>query len=330
MFVRLAGRVEVNAASLNAQGTAGNLIELTKVRVLRFDGGMPRLVEVPAVTGNTIKHWHFVHFVEAYKSLGGQNLCEFCKRGIGFRSPDRNKGSEQAFVEKCAGEDVHGFLQPERQVRRESLFKVSFLLPVEGMEAGFDTVTHNRVVVSEEGTIAGEAGMMLFKRQYSSSLYGFLMSLDLEYVGRLLYSPDHQKVIDNGERVRRGKAALLALLPLLAGDVGASRARALPAWRVRELLVAWSGKPIPQLMHGCYSDYVDASLSTLNEYSNLLNIDIEVLTFGIPEEKLKKASKPGESNEQSKRGGRVTIVRKDTWQEIVSHLVRRYEELGRS
>ena len=319
MFVRLAGRVEVNAASLNAQGTAGNLIELTKIRVVRFEGGAYHLVEVPAVTGNAVKHWHFTHFVNAYTMLGGQSLCEYCKRGMGYRSPDRNKESEGEFVRDCAGEDVHGFLQPERQVRRESLFKASFILPVEDAETGFDTVTHNRIVVDEQGRIAKE-GMMIFKRQYSSSIFGFLMSLDLGYVGRLLYSEKHNPVVDNDEVLRRGKAALVALLPLLAGEIGASRARALPAWRVKELLVAWSDKPIPQLAHGSYSDYVAASLGTLAAYAKLLNAEVEVLAYGINKklEEVKEKAK-GEID-------KLRIEEKGSWQEIIEYLVGKFEE----
>jgi CRISPR-associated protein Cst2 len=313
MFVRLAGRVEVNAASLNAQGTAGNLIELTKLRIVVPENGAYRLAEVPAVTGNTVKHWHFAHFVNAYIMLGGQSLCEYCKRGIGFRSPDKSKNSEEEFVKGCAGEDVHGFLQPENQVRRESLFKASFMLPVEDAETGFDTVTHNRVVVDPTGKISRE--MMLFKRQYSSSIFGLLMSLDLSFVGKPLYSEKHDPVVNNDEVLKRGKAALVALLPLLAGEIGASRARALPAWRVKELLVAWSDKPIPQLTHGCYSDYVTASLGTLAAYSKLLDANVEVLAYGVDEKLLKG------------RTDKLSIEPpKGSWQEIIAHLVQKFEE----
>jgi len=322
MYVRIAGRVEVNAASLNAQGTSGNLIELAKLRVVVSENGTYRLLEVPTVTGNAIKHWHFAHFVNAYTVLGGQKLCEYCKRGIGYRSPEKSKANEESFVRDCAGEDVHGFLQPDNQVRRETLFKASFMLPIEEVETGFDTVTHNRVVIDTEGRVSRE-DMMIFKRQYSSSIYGFSMSLDLGFIGRLLYSRDHRKVIDDDEELKRGKAALIALLPLLAGEVGASRARALPAWRVKELLVAWSDKPIPQLTHGRYSGYVATSLEVLAEYSDLLGINVSVLAYGVDEklrdgfEKLRKRGS----------GKLVTIETEESWQSVITKLVQVYENL---
>lgn len=326
MFVRLAGRVEVNAASLNAQGTSGNLIELTKIRMVESESGVHRLVEVPAVTGNSIKHWHFVHFVTAYTELGGKQLCGYCRRGIGFRSPDtppsEEEENEEWFVNRCAGEDVHGFLQPDIQVRRESLVKASYLLPLKGMEVGFDTVTHNRVVTSEEGVIERE-GMMVIKRQYSSSIFGFCLSLDLWYVGKLLYSPEHKQVIDDEEVKRRGKAALIALLPLLAGDVGASRSRALPAWEVKELVAAWSDRPIPQLTHGCYPDYVAASLDTLKAYAELTGVNINVLTYGIG-----AVAEEETSAEKTSTGdkGKVCIKEESSWQNLIKSLVNSYEE----
>jgi len=321
MYVRIAGRVEVNAASLNAQGTSGNLIELAKLRVVVPESGTYRLFEVPTVTGNTIKHWHFVHFVNAYTMLGGQKLCDYCKRGIGYRSPE-DKANEESFVKDCAGEDVHGFLQPDNQVRRESLFKASFMLPIEEVESGFDTMTHNRVVIDTEGKVTRE-GMMIFKRQYSSSIYGFLMSLDLGYIGRLLYSQEHRQVIDGDEELKRGKAALVALLPLLAGEVGASRARALPAWRVKELLVAWSENPIPQLTHGRYSDYVATSLDVLAAHSDLLGINVNVLAYGVD----KKLTDSFEKLKESGSGKLVMIEIKDSWQSIINSLVQKYEHL---
>jgi len=334
MYVRLSGRVRVNAASLNAQGTVGNVIELARAHILLKINGNYELVEVPVVTGNSLKHWHFVHFISAYRGLGGKLLCEYCNRLIGYRSPKREGESEKYFIEKCAGDDVHGFLQPENNVRRESLVKISFLLPVEGLEARFDTVTHNRVVVSEEGRIERrERDMMLFKRQYASAIYGFSIALDLGYVGKLLYDGKHALVVDEEEAKRRGKAALLALLPLLAGEVGASRSRAQPAWRVEEVIAAWASKPLPPLVHGHYRDYVEQSVRTLVTFSKLTGTDVELVVYGVSDENLKALGAiEGEEGrkEKGESGGgeekaKVTLAKKSSWQDVIAHLVEKYE-----
>lgn len=319
MYVRLAGRVRVNTASLNAQGTVGNVIELARAHILlRTERGY-ELMEMPVVTGNSLKHWHFVHFVSMYSELGGKNLCEYCKRLMGYRSPDKQGKDEEYFVRKCAGEDIHGFLQPENNVRRESLVKMSFLLPVEDLETRFDTITHNRVVVSERGTIEeGERGMMLFKRQYASAVYGFSMVLDLEYVGRLLYDANHRAVVDDEEIKRRSKAALLALVPLLSGDMGASRSRAQPAWRVEELIAAWSQKPIPPLTHGHYKDYVEQFVRMLATYVKLSGASAQVVIYGLSEDMLSKVRK---IIDEMGAGDKLTLIEKSSWQDVILHTI---------
>jgi len=284
MYVRISGRLLVNAASLNAQGTVGNLVELTKVHVVRASSNGYELVEVPVVTGNSLKHWHFVHFIKEYKKMrdGAAKLCSDCIRGVGFRTRQNLGNDEAKYIEMCAGEDLHGFLMPEAQVRRESLVKFSFLIPVEDlMERAIDTVTHNRVVVNEEGRIEGEAAMMLFKRQYSSSMYGFSSTLDLGLVGTRLYSANKEPVIDQMERAVRAKAALMAFIPFLSGLFGANTARSLPVEKVEQLLVTSSNAPLPLLVNAAYSDYVRRSLLTLRNYCETTGTRACVHVYGI-------------------------------------------------
>ena len=332
MYVRISGRALVNVASLNAQGRVGNLMELAKSHVLcRTDEGY-RLVEVPVITGNSFKRWHFAHFIEVYKSLGGQQLCDYCERLIGFRSPDKKGSSEEYFVKKCAGEDVHGFLQPDNQVRRDSLVKASFIVPVEELEHSVDTVTHNRVVVNESGVVSRD--MMIIKRQYSSALYGFQLNMDLAYVGKLLFSGDAKDVLNKDERERRVKAALLALLPLLSGQLGASRSRAEPVWKVEELVVACSAHPLPSLTHGHYSDYFSESVKTLASFSRLFNVAVHMYAYGVSEALINelagrvrgvqaKRAGAASGSPQREKGGEAKLVIEvvDSWQEIVEKLV---------
>ncbi len=291
MFVRVSGRVQVELSSMNAQGVVGNISEIAKAHIVVRGQDGYELVEVPVVTGNSLKHWHFVHFVEEYRKLGGTSLCEFCARGVGYRTPrraPREELSEAYFVRTCAGEDVHGFLQPDDQIRRESLVRVSFLVPAEVVpESYIDTLVHNRVVVSEEGRIQGERGearaaaMMLFKRQYSSSVYGFNFVLDLGYVGRLLHDGDHKKVVDDEEIARRVRAAIAAFVPLLSGVMGAYAARAQPVVRVLELLAVASERPIPALTHGRYADYVEEGLGALAAYAKLTKVEAAIHHYGV-------------------------------------------------
>lgn len=282
-YLRVSGRVQVDVSSMNRLGTVGNIIELMKATVIEWSKGTPIMREVPVVTGNMIKHWHFIHFIDAYRSLGGTKLCNDCKRGIGFRSRIRRGNDEALWINECAADDVHGFLNPDAQVRRESLVKCSFMVPVEGVEPVIDTLIHNRVVVDEKGKIEGE-GMMPFKPQHTSTLYGFNMSLNVKYVGKRLAAPPEEEsknpaVKDASERSRRSSAAIAALIPLLSGYLGANISRSEPIWVVRELLIAWSEAPLPQLVHGRFNNYAEESVKVITAWLQAVNAKAVIASY---------------------------------------------------
>lgn len=285
VYLRVTGRALMNVHSANAEGSVGNYTALSKMFIVRRVSGGYEVSEDVVVSGNMIKHWHAVRMVELLKEQGYQNLCDNCSRFVMFRSTMQHN-SEYGFIEACAIEDVHGFLQPQQTIRRESIAKFSFLLPVEEMRSEYLALTHNRVVVDEKGaTPKGEREMMVFKREYASGLYGFLMSFDLAYVGRSLADPS--KVIQLSDRKLRARAAVLALADVLTGKFGAAAARALPAIRVVELIAAVSDNPIPNLIHGFYSDYVEESARILSALSG--RKQLRVYAYGDrPVEQLSK------------------------------------------
>ena len=172
MYVRISGRLRLNAHSLNAQGGGGtNYIEITKTKVtVKTDNGWA-VVEVPAITGNMLKHWHFVGFVDYFRTTPyGANLTERALRYNGTRfepiekktrweipkagnqavifekdsndnkwyltsapnfSGNREEASETHFIKYFADADVHGFLAPAMGIRRVSIVKTSFIIPTE-------------------------------------------------------------------------------------------------------------------------------------------------------------------------------------------------------
>ena len=170
MYVRISGRVRLNAHSLNAQGGGGtNYIEITKTKVtVKTDNGWA-VVEVPAITGNMLKHWHFVGFVDYFKdTLYGMNLTKRALRyngtrfGQGETEAEKANGAkikldnEESIIRELADADVHGFLAPKTGFRRVSLVKTSFILPTEDFirevegERLITAVKHNRVDVDEK------------------------------------------------------------------------------------------------------------------------------------------------------------------------------------
>ena len=290
-YVRVTGRAIVNLHSANAEGAVGNYMALSKMYIVRRTGNPERPYEVTediVISGNMIKHWHAIRTIEKLHEKGYDKICNYCRRFIMFRSPDKNVSSEQEFIERCAIEDLHGFLQPDQQIRRESIVKFSFMIPIEDLRAEYAAITHNRVVLEETGKIQAEEAMMIFKREHASGVYGFLTTMDLAYVGRPLANPT-QFVIDNNDRRIRAKAAILALSDILTGRFGAASSRATPIMKTIELICAISKQPIPNLIHGFYMDYAEESAKILS--SSLSSGLIEELRTFVYGEKPEMAFK---------------------------------------
>ncbi len=342
MFLRIAGRITINAASLNTQGGAGtNYIEMTKVPVVvRTDSGNHRVVEVPAISGNMIRHCHFVGFLEEFRqtNFGRKLTLEAWRGDVALRfAPNQERvksavqneqnnyqlvdltQSEEATIQALADADLYGFLvTAKRNFRRTSLLGFSFLLPAEETveEVEVKSVVHNRVVVDPAGMVDPTA-MIPFKREYSSAVYGFSAFLDLKYVGRSL-ADRAKKPVDQNERKERARAAVLGFVHLLSGRAGAGLARGLPVSRVDSLLVAASDQPIPLLVNGYYRDYVQESQSLLSSYANLANADIKLHGYpkGIVLEEPEKPEKELEQ-EPERPQGRLQIQGYDHWVDLL-------------
>lgn len=265
VFVRVTGRAIVNLHSANAEGSVGNYMPLSKMFIVRRGkNGDYDIIEDVVISGNMMKHWHAIRTVERLKEAGNSTLCDSCSRFIMYRST-MEYDDEFEFVKNCAIEDLHGFLQPNKQVRRESIVKFAFMIPVEEIRAEYAAVTHNRVVTSETGKIPGEEqAMMVFKREYASGVYGFSCLMDLAYVGRSLSDPENSnKILPASERKLRAKSSILALADVLTGQFGASSSRAVPIIQTTELICAVAKQPLPNLIHGFFRDYAEESCKML-------------------------------------------------------------------
>ncbi len=283
VFVRGTFRVVFNVHSLNTEGAVGNYNPLVRVFVTGRNKDTWEVVETYAISGNMLKHWHarIISEIAKAKNLKSLPLCEDCIRGVFYRTRLRVE-SESDMISKCVLDDLHGFLCTETQVRRESLIKLSFAVPVEERIFNICSVTHNRVVVDESGKISKE-GMMPFKNEYASGIYAFAIAMDLKYVGIPLANPN-KNVINNSDRKDRAKIALEALGSLLQGEIGAKQARAFPIAKPLQALVIISKYPIPAPTHAYYKDYIEDTMETYRGLitNGLLGKDtIEIHTYGI-------------------------------------------------
>jgi CRISPR-associated protein Cst2 len=261
VYVRVAGRALVNIHSANAEGAVGNYMALSKMFIVRRTEGGYDVSEEPVISGNMVKHWHAVAMTELLKSWDYDNICDNCKRHVMYRSI-LNKNNELEYIKTCAIEDLHGFLDTQTNIRRESIVKFSFMIPVEEQRSEYSSITHNRVVINEEGKIPKEEqAMMVMKREHASGIYGFLCSMDLAFAGVSLANPNEKLPAD--ERKIRVRAAIAALANVLSGHFGAAQARALPIIKTTEFIGVASKKPIPNIVHGFFKDYVEETASII-------------------------------------------------------------------
>ncbi|MEM4489204.1 MAG: type I-A CRISPR-associated protein Cas7/Csa2 [Desulfurococcaceae archaeon] len=281
VYVRVTGRCLINIHTANAEGAVGNYMALSKMFIVRRTDKGYEVQEEPVISGNMIKHWHAVATTEILRSWGYNAICDNCRRHVMYRSVLK-LSNEYEYLQKCAIEDLHGFLDTDTQIRRESIVKFSFMIPVEEQRSEFSPITHNRVVIREEGKI-DEQAMMVMKREHASGIYGFLCSMDLAFAGVSLANPD--KKLQQHDRKIRARAAVAALMDLFSGHFGAAQSRAIPIIKTLELICIASRRPIPNAVHGFYMDYAEETAGIVKATINqgLVNQDeIKVVVVGRP------------------------------------------------
>ncbi|RFA93078.1 type I-A CRISPR-associated protein Cas7/Csa2 [Pyrobaculum aerophilum] len=329
VFLRASGRFQVQVSVLTGQGVMGNYNMHTTVKVVHNG----KVYEVPALTGNALKHWHSVHAAKAYEALGGKQLNEFCRKGVGLRGKDMNGNdadSESVAIEDFCN-DLHGFLIPKKQIKRDSLVKFAFGIPVltpEVLESVSKfAVTHNRVDPTQKGQ-TGE--MMVFRQEYASGyLYGFAVSMDLDYLMTPIYESlkeggSSNKSVDAAEKARRAKAAFAGLISTVTGGYGSKAARALPISSLKEMVVALSPKPIPQLVHGAYDNYIEKSIDVLKAYLAIVGGNAHVICYGVTCPEAERSAGKAE-----KSGANIEVKNVDKLEELAStvlDLIKKYIE----
>lgn len=310
MFIKLTTRLIVNVHDLNNEASVGTFTDIRRIKLVSSNG---EVKEVVAVSGNMLKHYHFLYTKRILESLGYDKFCDHCKREEAFRLDEKDarvipgKGelkdyveSEKRIISQCAIEDIHGYLSPTRlPIKRDSRVRFSWLVPVEDQEEALSTALHNRVIkviplkpTAEESEKKAEAeekeveekpeervkGMMIFYKQYASGIYSFSTSLDAKRIGMSDYTLKPIEGLGHDETSIRKLASVKSFVPLISGEAGASMSRALPIVQPLEILIMASEYPgLPNLVSAYYSRYKDANLKLINATRNLTDKTIHLL-----------------------------------------------------
>jgi CRISPR-associated autoregulator DevR family len=149
-------------------------------------------------------------------------------------------------------------------LRRSSCVNFSWLLPVLDTNSTSKQVIHSRVA-SAGGNEDEKSSQMIFYKNYASSSYAFICSIDLDRIGKPLIGSGLDNTI---EIKRRREIAIKALLPMVMGAFGASQSHALPHAKCVGILAALSDytTPLPNLISPIYKNGFDESITILKEF----------------------------------------------------------------
>lgn len=151
-------------------------------------------------------------------------------------------------------------------LRRSSCINFSWLLPVLDSYSGVKQVIHSRVA-SSGGEGDEKSSQMIFYKNYASSIYSFVCSIDLDRISKPLIG---NSLCDINEIKRRRQMAVKALLPMVMGAFGASQSHALPHTKCLGVLAALSDNttPLPNLVSPIYRNGFGESINMLKAFNN--------------------------------------------------------------
>jgi CRISPR-associated protein Csa2 len=276
LTLSLSIRVLVNAEALNMAESVGNYTRHRKAPIVLSTGDGYSVVYVPAVSGESLAHSYQQLLTQIAKTrnlpvtkmdeLGyylkfssdvivktwyEADLAKIISKLSQTANVDAwlSKASladiEKAFLKASVIADVTGFLYTDRQVKRTSAIRFSYMLPtIDAVEKGGVSVVpqlHTRYAPPEPKV---ERAQELFYVESGSALYTFTAELIASDISKLYYSSTQDPELEK-QRVERVKAAVDALTALVDGMIfGAKRSRYSPLWDVRSIVVSLSRGPI--------------------------------------------------------------------------------------
>ena len=337
----LSVRVAVNAEALNMAEAVGNYTRHRKAPVVIASEGGYSVVYVPAVSGESLAHayqqllaqiakqrnlpvtkldemGYFLKFTsDRIMSWYEEDLKRVDPKYAEILSKGDVKEIERLLVKASVVADVGGLLYTEKQVKRTSAIRFSYMLPaLDAIERGGVALTpqlHTRYVHPE----MPREMQMLFYLESGSALYTFTAELVASDISRLIYSKGDDPELKK-QRPERVKAAVDALIALVDGMLfGAKRSRYNPVWDVKSLVVALSKGPVEFIVSpGMTRDYIKKT------YERAVNI-----TKAIQEETINIYAYNGENLEEPQL---VQGVKNVTYEKVASHteaLVRARDKL---
>ena len=284
-------RYLVNVEDLNNVESAGNYVRHRRAPIVVKEDGTYVVTYAPAVSGEMIAHGYQVNLVEIalQRKLPVEDLAKqgvLLKRGAGDKVHNTKCGDksgsdyELCVIEEDVIEDVAGFMNPEKLVKRTSNIAFSYMVPA------LDAVKASAIASQFQVRYATKELIEKYKNENIQSLYN-VETASASYVLTGYLNLDGIGVTQNypvksvKDKSEREKAALDALVLTLTQFLfGAKRTRYNPLVEVEALAVALSEKPfnLPPI-NGSVGEYVKLVESTAGSFSKALGVSKPKLAF---------------------------------------------------
>ncbi|MGC9115906.1 MAG: type I-A CRISPR-associated protein Cas7/Csa2 [Fervidicoccaceae archaeon] len=290
-----------------------NLVEAAKL-IYEKEKINPPPIDQWAMRNEMIKFSDKKHITDSLKEILQQAKSN---KGSKKTVEDFQHEFERVAIKESLVADIGGFmLAEELPIRRTSLFYVGYATPIEDAvaESVIEAQMHTRQIASKEEieekteeeikekTEKEERkrkSQMIYYVEVASTVYGISFFLDISNIGKtsMIRKED---VVDNAEKLRRVKTALLALsLTFGAQQFGAKRSRFNPILSV-ESLVGVVSHPVPIApVPPQKKRYIEETIKKVEKTADLMkNLELEfwkdVIVYGEKVEGVKSTETPEE------------------------------------
>ena len=292
-------RYLVNVEDLNNVESAGNYIRHRRAPIVFKENGIYTVVYAPAVSGEMIAHGYQMNLAElaSRKNLPVDSLAKqgiLLKRGAGddlhenSSCKDKNDqcGYEFCVIQDDIVEDVAGFLNPNKQIKRVSNVAFSYMIPALDAIKAVATNPQFHVRYTSKDLMKYQS---LYNVETASASYILTGYLNIDGIGKTQNCKDNQKIENEndqngkfiGSKPTREKVAIEALMLTLTQFLfGAKQTRFKPIVEIEAIIVSFSEKPfnLPPI-NGDFAEYLKQVTSSANAFADFLGISNVLINY---------------------------------------------------
>ncbi|QGA53968.1 type I-A CRISPR-associated protein Cas7/Csa2 [Sulfolobus sp. E5-1-F] len=299
MWISFSVRYLVNVEDLNNVESAGNYVRHRRAPIVFKEKDVYTVSYVPAVSGEMIAHGYQMNLVELalQRNLPVDDLAKqgiLIKRGADDKVHENTKCKdiddaseyEMCVISEDVVEDVAGFMNPNKLVKRVSNIAFSYMVPaIDAVKAStISSQFHVRYANKElMDKYKNENLQSLYNIETASASYVLTGYLNISGVGRTQNYP----IKEVNDKKNRERTALDALMITITQFLfGAKLTRFKPIVDIEAIFVSSSEKPfnLPPVT-GDIKKYIELVNSTAESFANMLKVNKPVIKYYLKEEK---------------------------------------------